>query len=166
MGLLPANDESDRFRQLVVDNQARLAAIARSYADRDWEDLLQETVLQIWRSRSRFRGDAAFSTWCYRIAINTAISWRRKRIVTGRTSSTGSLELDNLQGQQSPGNEMELVARFASTLSEIDRAVLLMHLDDFDSQAIADTLGTKPGAIRVRLHRIRQKLADWEPLDS
>ena len=72
-----ARDFKSEFEQLLQRNRGRLAAVAHSYADGDSDDLLQEILLQIWRCLSGFQGRACIDTWCYRVALNTAISWRR-----------------------------------------------------------------------------------------
>src|SRR4051794_9633730 len=65
------------FQELLRANAGRWRAIARSYAGRDEDDLFQEILLQIWRSLAPFEGKSALGTWCYRVALNSAMSWRR-----------------------------------------------------------------------------------------
>src|SRR5947209_19748052 len=72
-------DQQAIFLDLLAQNHGRWRAIARGYAGPEAEDLFQEILLQVWRSLRSFRGDSAPNTWCYRVALNTALSWRRSR---------------------------------------------------------------------------------------
>src|SRR3954466_15783196 len=110
------------FRDLVLRNQARLRGIARSYGLSETDDLLQEILLQLWRSIDRFRGDARIDTWCYRVALNTAISWRRRRAAERPAGFSRNGEVSVVPGKVDADNEAELVHKFGKTLSEIDRA--------------------------------------------
>lgn len=160
------NDSSElHFQDILQRNRGRLAGIARSYAGAEAEDLLQEILMQVWRALKCFRGDAHIDTWCYRIALNTAISWRRKQ---GRRQQMSAVheQAGEFPGRVDGANEMELLRRFLATLSEIDRAIVLMYLDDLSSQQMAEVLGVNAGAVRTRIHRIKQKLVNWEALDS
>src|SRR5919106_2376521 len=67
-----------RFLHLVDANRARIARIARVYAGADWHDLQQEILLQIWKGLDRFEGRSSGHTWLYRVALNTALTWRRR----------------------------------------------------------------------------------------
>jgi RNA polymerase sigma factor (sigma-70 family) len=70
-------DKKETFEQLLRRNRGRLAAIARSYARSEADDLLQEMLMQIWRGMNRFEQRSSIDTWCYRVALYTAIAWRR-----------------------------------------------------------------------------------------
>lgn len=143
-----------------------MGRIALTYAGQDSDDLLQEILLQIWRSLPGFEDRSSIGTWCYRIAINTAISWKRKakRKQVERASSA----LDDRPATSNAGsNEAGLLNRFLATLGDVDQAVLLMHLDNVDHSEIAAALGVSEGAIRTRMSRLRQKLSAWDnPIDQ
>lgn len=123
----------------------------------DREDLEQEVLLQLWKSRAAFDGRSSFSTWMYRVALNTAITFRRRQ----RT-------LLPLQDEpRTPGRQAEraehdddlrvLHAAIAS-LSAIEKAVVLLWLDERSYEEIADTVGIGVKNVSVRLVRIRAKL--------
>lgn len=155
-----------RFDEVLEQYRGRLGRIAFTYAGQDSDDLLQEILLQIWRSLPGFENRASVGTWCYRIAINTAISWKRK--AKRKQLERASNALDEQPATDTPGsNEVSLLKRFLATLGDVDQAVLLMHLDNVDHSEIAAALGVSEGAIRTRMSRLRQKLSAWDnPLDQ
>jgi RNA polymerase sigma-70 factor (ECF subfamily) len=155
-----------RFSELVRSNRTRLWGIARAYGRAEADDLLQEILLQVWRALPRFRGESRVDTWCYRVALNTALDWRRKS-ERRRASGTTGCGTDAAECARRLDGETDeaLLARFLDTLSDTDRACLLMYLEDLDHAGIAEVLGVSEGAARTRLSRIKSKLAEWEPLD-
>jgi len=155
-----------RFKSIVDESRHRLGRLARIYAGGDAEDLVQEILLQVWRSLPGYDQRAKLSTWCYRIALNTAISWRRDAMRAKRQPPGNRLATDSLQSPANFSNEAQLLDRFLESLSEIDRAVLLMYLDDLTNQEIAESIGVSDGAIRTRISRIRDQLETWEACDG
>ncbi len=143
-----------------------MGRIARIYAGSDAEDLVQEILMQIWRSLPDYDQRAKLSTWSYRIALNTAISWRRNATRQKRKPRVNRVTTESLPAQNNFSNEVQLLERFLNSLSEIDRAVLLMYLDDLSNPEIAESIGVSDGAIRTRISRIRDQLKDWEADDG
>ena len=163
------NDNSlraQRFNLIVDENHHRVGRIARVYAGSDAEDLVQEILMQVWRSLPDYDHKAKLGTWCYRIALNTAISWRRAATRAKRWPPENHVASDSLPSQTNFSNEAELLDRFLDSLSEIDRAVLLMYLDDLTNDEIAESMGSSNGAIRTRISRIRDRLKTWEADDD
>lgn len=156
------HEQEQRFAAILADNRQRFGKIASTYAGPAAEDLLQEILLQVWRSLPSFAGNSQLSTWCYRVAINTALTWRRKQ--ARRDSEVASDQIDANQSNPASSEQQTrtLFQRFLLTLAEIDQSVLLMHMDRLAVSEIARTLGTSEGAIQTRLSRIRSKLASWE----
>ena len=122
--------------------------------------------MQIWRSLPGFDQKSKTSTWCYRVALNTAITWKRSRNRAKRQPPKNRVIADSLASQTSFSNEGKLLQRFLESLSEIDRAVLLMYLDDLTTREIAESIGTSDGAVRTRISRIRDRLENWEVTDG
>lgn len=152
----PIPEQPEQWIEAVLrENHARLARVARHYAGvKDAADLLQEIALQLWRSRDSFDGRAERSTWVYRIALNTAISWRRRR---PRDIDAGhAIDPDRQVGSTGPGDELALLEEFLDTLDPVNRAVLMMDLDGMTREQIADVLGLSAAAIAVRMTRLRQ----------
>ena len=147
-------------------NRGRLAAVCQTYGGQQSDDLMQEVLLQIWRSFSQFEERSGIDTWCYRIALNTAISWRRAAGRRNRILPPSSTEIDKLDGTADGHDDCELLKEFLDTLNDSDRAIVLMYLDDLSGSEMADVLGIGEGALRVRLHRIKKRLAGWHRGDS
>ncbi len=156
----------ERFEQIVGESHLRFGRIARAYAGEEAEDLAQEMLLQIWRSLPSYDERATLSTWSYRIALNTAISWRRRVTRSKRQPPPQRCPTDSLVSNTDFSDDGKLLQRFLNTLSEIDRAVIIMVLDDFSHQEIASSLGVNPGTIRTRISRIRKRLENWESDDG
>lgn len=128
--------------------------------DRDARnDLFQEIVLQLWRSFPTFRGEAKITTWMYRIALNTAISGLRKQ---GRSIKTEDIHErhfnfsdDDDDTREESFQKLQWAIR---QLTEIERAMIMMALDEIPYEEIAETIGITQNNVRVRMNRIREKL--------
>ncbi len=159
-------DLKTQFEQILSRNRGRLKAISHVYADGDAEDLLQEILLQIWRSLSTFRQRSSIDTWCYRVALNTAISWQRRSGRRDRRLPPDQVDVSQLAGVTDTQDYMTLLHHFLQTLSATDRAIVLMYLDDLTGAEMAGILGISEGAVRVRVHRVKQRLSEWNSSDS
>ena len=154
------------FEELLARSRGRLAAVAGAYAYGDADDLLQEILLQIWRSLSTFKGDSSIDTWSYRVAINTALTWQRSQSRRKKNIPSEASNLNELPTATDGQNSANLLDQFWQTLSKSDRALVLLYLDDLSGKEMAEVTGLTEGAIRVRVHRIKQKLADWKVGDQ
>ncbi|HMQ59419.1 MAG TPA: sigma-70 family RNA polymerase sigma factor [Flavilitoribacter sp.] len=132
------------------------AVYAHSAADR--EDLQQEIILQLWKSYPAFRGKSAFSTWMYRVALNTAITFTRKaaffREHTERLSAAADVGITTEYSE-----DLKLLYLAIARLNKVERAIILLWLEEKPYQEIADTLGMTEKNVSVRLVRIKAKLA-------
>ena len=154
------------FADLLARSRGRLAAVAGAYAYSESDDLLQEILLQIWRSLSTFKGDSSIDTWSYRVALNTALTWRRSQSRRKKNIPSETSNLNELPTTAQGHDSANLLDQFLRTLSKSDRALVLLYLDDLSGKAMAEVTGLTEGAIRVRVHRIKQKLADWKVGDK
>lgn len=149
-----------RFRTILQADFGRLRRIARSYAgDGEHEDLLQEMLLQLWRALPGFEGRAKHSTWVYRIALNTALGALRKRYRQPVTHVVDHEKLLSLAPASvgDPVDASVLLDGFLAALEPIDRAVLMMSLDDLSYADIANVTGLSVNAIGIRLNRIKRR---------
>ena len=145
------------FRELLERNHARWTGIARCYAGvSERDDLIQEILLQIWKSLDRFAGRSSIDTWAYRVALNTALAWDRSSRKRAARFNATSTPVDHLAGQtECDSLAIRVLDEFLASLSKTDRAVMLLMLDDVPSTEAAEIIGITDGAYRVRLHRIR-----------
>jgi RNA polymerase sigma-70 factor, ECF subfamily len=149
------------FITLIKEHQGLIHKVCILYeTDKEARnDLFQEIVLQLWKSFPTFRGDSKITTWMYRIALNTAISGLRK---LGRKIKTEELNDHhfNISDTHSDQREDDLqrLQWAIRQLSEIERAMVMMALDEIPYEEIADTIGITQNNVRVRMNRIREKL--------
>ena len=154
-------DRETQFLELLKDCQGRWRAIARSYAGPDVEDLFQEIVLQIWRSLATFRGESAGRTWCYRVALNTAMNWRRStRTRRDRIPTQDGYRPEMLPSSVPASEPIGAVHQLLADQTPADRAILLLLLDDVSYTEMAEILGTTEGTLRVRIHRLKQRIRE------
>ncbi len=155
------NTEKD-FVKLISENQGLIHKVCLMYErnEENRKDLFQEIVLQLWRSFHSFKGQAKITSWMYRIALNTAISFFRK---TSRIPET--TDLDNLKFQIADDNEsvlrreqFQMLEKAIKQLNEIEKAMMMLYLDDISYEEIAETLGITQNNVRVKMNRIREKL--------
>lgn len=133
----------------------RLRRIAHSYGDgSDYDDILQEIYLQLWRGQASFRGDASPATWVFRVALNTAMSYARRRRSEQKKVADARL-VCSPQIQAEPGEQARLLDDFLGSLNDTNRATLLMYLEGLDYTEIAEVLGCQPQAAATRLSRLK-----------
>lgn len=138
-----------------------LYKVARAYGatHSDREDLFQEIALQLWHSVEAWRGDCAAATWMYRVALNTALAWRRKerRHLQGRQDiedASGFLVAPSVHNPR-----LDWIYQRISELDEANRALALLMLDGFSYREMAQVLGLSESNVGVRLNRIKAALA-------
>jgi RNA polymerase sigma-70 factor, ECF subfamily len=122
-------------------------------------DLFQEIVLQLWRSFPTFRGEAKITTWMYRIALNTAISGLRKSGRKIKTEELGEYHFNISDNDHDHlEDDLQKLQWAIRQLSEIERAMIMMALDEIPYEEIAETIGITQNNVRVRMNRIREKI--------
>jgi len=165
--LLPIEQDLEtketKFTKLIENNQGIVHKICRIYTDSPeaHEDLFQEIVLQLWKSFDSFQGDSKFSTWMYRVGLNTAITLIRKKNRTIKTSSidsqayfdVASKETDELQQER-----LNLLYGSIKKLNDVERALVLLYLEDLPYREISATLGITEVNARVKMNRVKEKL--------
>lgn len=157
-----------RFRELLERSHARWVGIARAYGEpRDRDDLLQEIALQVWQNLDRFQGRSSVDTWAYRVALNTALAWRRKAAMRTKRLTQVTVNVGELPGDRgTEGGVQRMLDRFLASLSDGDRAVLVLHLDGLSQSDAAEVLGISAGAYRTRFHRIRRRFEETHCQES
>jgi RNA polymerase sigma-70 factor (ECF subfamily) len=157
------NDSLEQsFVKQLKDNQNIVHKICRLYTSSEdaHKDLFQEITIQLWKAFPKFRGESKFSTWAYRVALNTAITLYRKNI---RSISTVEFESRSFFIRQEDYNseeeeQLKLMYQAVHQLNDIDKALIFMYLEDKDYSEIAETLGISEVNARVKMNRIKSKL--------
>ena len=151
-----------KFIRELEANQNIVHKICRAYTNNqdDHQDLFQEISIQLWKAYGKFRGDSKFSTWMYRVALNTAISLYRK---SKRQIQTGEL-YDNLKElaytEYDDTTERQLASLYKAiyTLNDIEKALVLLYLEDKPYREISACLGISEVNARVKMNRTKTKL--------
>ncbi len=156
------NELEHNFTSLLEENQNIVHKICRLYANNNdaHNDLFQEITIQLWRAFPKFRGDSKFSTWMYRVALNTAITLYRKSKKQVKTQEFDAVqfkikadEYDDLQGEQ-----LQLMYSAIKQLSDIEKALIFLYLEEKNYKEISGTMGITEVNARVKMNRVKNKL--------
>jgi len=153
--------KEQEFSKLIKDNQGLIIKVSRLYTNslEDEQDLFQEIVLQLWRSYDTFKGQSKISTWMYRVALNTAITLFRKKTKSPQTDElmdfhhSGYIEDDDEKQQQ-----ISLLYKVVKMLPHVERAIVMMYLDDLPYRDISENLGITEVNARVKMNRLKKTL--------
>ncbi|WP_337173797.1 RNA polymerase sigma factor [Paludisphaera sp.] len=163
---MPDPDPEPLFYRWLAEHGDAVLKVARAYTitDEDRRDLVQEILLQLWRSMPRFEGRAGELTWVYRVALNTALGWRRGER-RRRARQRPFLEFEDLPQTGPDGVQRairrEVVERLHAAIRRLpkaDAALVLLYLDDLSYRQIAEVLGISEGNVGVKLNRARKAL--------
>lgn len=148
------------FVRQLRENQNIVHKICRLYTkDQDaHNDLFQEITIQLWKAFPKFRGDAKFSTWAYRVALNTAITLYRKSTKMTSVVFETNWHLPQEDYNYEEEEQLNNLYQALQTLSDIEKALVFLYLEDKDYGEISETLGISEVNARVRMNRIKSKL--------
>lgn len=151
-----------RFHQVIEQHKGILYKVARTYCKHgdDRQDLIQEMMIQIWKSLPKYNADFAITTWLYRISLNVAISFYRKN--SNNRINTFGLNDNHLDVQEELGNNREEqlnhLEQFIAELNDLDKALTLLYLEDKSHAEIGEILGLSVSNVGTKLGRIKEKL--------
>jgi RNA polymerase sigma-70 factor (ECF subfamily) len=146
----------DTLKTLHEEYHPMVRQMCLGYVKGDEEmakDLTQEVFISIWNALPRFEGRSSYKTWIYRITVNTCISHVRKKVPLKETSMP---DLPSEDGQENDPTDQLLHA--IGKLPEVERLLIMMVLDELSYSEIAEVTGITEGNLRVRIHRIKNKL--------
>jgi RNA polymerase sigma-70 factor (ECF subfamily) len=143
-------------------NQNIVHKICRIYTTNQeaHKDLFQEITIQLWKNYNKFRGEAKFSTWMYRVALNTAISLYRKSTRKIKTQDISDFVYKIKSNEYDDTEEKQLKSLYKAihTLNDIDKALVFLYLENKAYRQIAETLGISEVNARVKMNRAKDKL--------
>ena len=153
---------SAQFHEIITQHKGIFLKIARTYSRNieDKQDLVQEMMIQVWRGLPRYDSHYPVSTWLYRVALNVAISFYRKQ--RRRLPMAGPVLDETLVlADENPSPQMEqvqLLEQFIASLNDLDKALILLYLDDKSYAEIAQIMGISVSNVGTKLGRVREKL--------
>ena len=150
------------FLQIIKRNQGIIHKVCNIYCDDqdDRNDLFQEIVAQLWKSFPSFREESKFSTWMYRVALNTAITSFKK---TKRRPDQNRLTFENLQIKDEhydaeTEDEIKNLHKAVAQLTGVEKSIVLLFLENKKYEEIAEITGITQNYVRVKMNRIKKKL--------
>jgi RNA polymerase sigma factor (sigma-70 family) len=151
------------FIQSIEQNQQIVHKVCNLYMnnEQDKKDLFQEIVLSAWKGYRNFKGEAKFSTWLYRVALNTAITFYRKEKRQVETTAYKEHYATIISDTQFKEDEqLAAMHKAVADLSKIDKGLVMLYLEDYNYQDIGDIMGISPNNVAVKMNRIKIKLKE------
>ena len=150
------------FESIIEQHKGILFKVARAYCpdEENRQDLIQEMMIQIWQSIHKYNDKYKISTWLYRISLNVAISFYRKSSIrekkyTELNEQTVETTLDDKSENE---RQLKLLERFISELKEIDKALMILYLEDKSHTEIAEIVGISVSNVGTKIGRIKDQL--------
>ena len=153
----------DKFLTIIQQNKKLIFKVCNLYCkdEEDRKDLVQEVIFQLWRSFPKYDAQYKLSTWMYRIALNVAISFYRKE----RPRKENTIQIDDIltdiadeHSQEELNEKVNLLYAFINRLDELNKALMLLYLDDNSYKEMADILGITETNVATKISRIKQNL--------
>ncbi len=157
------DSKEKEFLSRIETHKGILFKVSKMYMDNrdDQDDLFQEIVCQLWKAYDTFKGESQFSTWMYRVAINTSIVFLKKE---KRKIDKYEIASENIKEEENDAhikeNQIEHFYRAVQKLDKIDKAIIFYQLEGFSHREIAENLGISEVNARVKLNRAKEKLKE------
>ncbi len=152
-------DQQQHFVSLIEQNKALIYKFCYMYANEadTPQDLFQEVVINLWKGYPSFRGDCKVQTWMYRIALNTCVTFMRK---SGSRPRIMPLSEDLIVYDDSTDtSQIKELYTLINRLNEIEKAIVLLYLEERSYDEIAQIVGITRNNVGVRINRIKEKLS-------
>jgi len=156
-------EQEKEFLIRTEKHKGILYKVSKMYMDNpdDQQDLFQEIICQLWKSYDSFRNESQFSTWMYRVAINTAIVFLKKE---KRKVDKYEIPSDNIKEEECDSHikesQLDHFYKAVQKIGKIDKAIIFYQLEGFSHKEIGDNLGISEGNARVKLNRAKEKLKE------
>lgn len=153
----------ENFKEIIKEYHPILYKIGRVYNnDDDFDDLYQEMLIAIWKALKNFRGDSKISTWLYKVALNTALTYQRKNKFSFFQKSNLD-EIENIpftHENSAIEREASIEALYAAIkqLKSDDRSLVLLYLEEKSYEEMAEILGISTSLVGVKINRVKKKL--------
>ena len=155
--------EQQQFFQVIIEqHKGILFKVARVYCpnENDRQDLIQEMMIQIWQSIHKYNDQFKISTWLYRISLNVAISFYRKSTTRANRFTVLNEQMTEIPAEDKAESEqqLKLLEQFIYELKELDKALMILYLEDKSHAEIAEILGMSVSNVGTKIGRIKEKL--------
>mgnify|MGYP003624882051 CR=1 FL=1 len=152
-----SHHQEKKFLKLIDENAGIIYKVIRIYSNSmaDEKDLKQEILFQAWQSFPRFKGDSKFSTWLYKVALNTALTHLKKE-----DRFREGVEVKREDKTEFGNDSKELLIKLIRNFKDIEKLVIMLHLDGYPNEEISNISGLKLNHVAVMIYRIKEKLAE------
>ena len=156
-------EKEQEFLKRIESHKGILYKVSKMYMDNhdDQQDLFQEIICQLWKSYDSFRNESQFSTWMYRVAVNTAIVFLKKE---KRKVDKYEIASENIKDDEGDSHikesQIDHFYKAVQKLEKIDKAIIFYQLEGFSHKEIGENLGISEGNARVKLNRAKEKLKE------
>ena len=156
-------DKSDIFLSVVQSNKGIIYKVANSYCKNveDRKDLVQEIIIQLWKSFGDYDDNFKHSTWMYRISLNVAISFNRKEDSRKKISNPltdGIINFPGDDGFEDKENDLGILQQMISQLKDLDKALMLLYLEEKSHKEISQIIGISETNVATKINRIKNSL--------
>lgn len=156
-------DRTDNFLIVLERNKGILYKVANSYCrnSEDRKDLIQEMILQLWKSFDNYNEKYKYSTWMYRISLNVAISFYRKENSRQRISNpftTESFDFTDTEIVEEKETNLGILNQIISKLNDLNKALILLYLEEKNYKEISEIIGISETNVATKVNRIKDKL--------
>lgn len=155
-------DKETLFKEIFKNNSRKIYHLCYGYTgdDDSANDLMQETFMKVWQNLDKFRNQALISTWIYRIAVNTCLSYLRVQKRQAKDELTDNIIENKPEVVSEKSDQIAQLYKCIAQLEENERIIITMVLDEIPYSEIADISGISEGNLRVKIHRIKSKLTE------
>jgi len=155
---MPTSSENE-FVRLIQQHSGIIYKIINLYidAEEDKRDLHQEILLQAWKSYTHFKGNSSFSTWLYKVSLNTVLTFNKKVKKHSELKTNDTVIAENTTNKK---EQSELLYYLVRQLPEVDKMIMTLHLEGYKNLEIADITGLKVNHINVKLHRLKNQIIE------
>jgi len=153
------NELAEKYVALIQENENIIHKVIGMHVidAEDKKDLFQEVLLQSWKSFPKFEARANFSTWLYRVSLNTVFTFKKR---VKKRINLEEVRVDPANTEESKDEPHELLYRIIQNLGEVDCTIMTLHLDGYKNKEIGEIIGLKLNHINVKIHRLKEQIVE------
>jgi len=153
-----SNSLQEEYIDQIQSHEGIIHKVIGLYVDQeeDRKDLKQEIMLQAWRSFPNFKGQSQFSTWLYKVALNTVLNFRKKE----KNQADVKSEIPEVSSSLKSVDDHEILYSLVKKMNKIDKMLMTLHFEGYKNIEIAEITGMTQNNINVKLHRLKQQLIE------